>query len=444
MVEGANARRPLVRPGLRRLLLWIAPVLLAIATWQIWDAIEAARVQRAIAHAFPEGLIEPQGSWDEENAARYYVAASSAVIWPSDSRVQSSGVTWGVREALLTGDTRAVAGSDQAFALAEQNQLSLDLVERARRLPFGAFRPGTEFNYRFSGLTEVAQLGAFKTLDALRRGDGAAAGTALVARVRLLRALEAENGLFGAARMAVELQGIAIDVALLLGRTRQPDAVLDDVSRALDDLPGSDVDRVIAGASKGRLDTLRAIIDGRSWSIGGLLARPVIRHHLAANMNVTADARQAGRLPWPDRIAAMNAIPERRSWLPELVPFIGAWRLQPLFRDLIPRVGIGVASSRCARLALAIERHRRSRGGLPERLTDLDWEGPRDVFIDPFTGRPLQYVRSSDGYALYSVGPDARDDGGKIFPQRVNGRPPGTGPTLDIGVALSAKTSPSN
>jgi hypothetical protein len=420
--------------------LWVAPVLVAIAAWQIWDAIEAGRVEREIALAFPDGLVEPQGSWDEENAARYYVAASSAVIWPSDSRVQSSGVTWGVREALLTGDTRAVAGSDQAFALAEQNQLSLDLIERARGLPFGAFRPGTEFNYRFSGLTEVARLGAFKTLDALRRGDAVAAGTSLVARVRLLRAFEAENGLFGAARMAVELQGIAIDAALLLGRTRQPDAVLNDLSRSLDDLAGGDVDRVIVGAGRGRLDTLRAIIDGRPWSIGRLLARPVIRHHLAANMKVTADARKAGRLPWPDRIAAMHAISEGRSSLPELVPFIGAWRLQPLFRDLVPRVGIGVASARCARLAVAIERHRRARGAWPERLTDLDWKGPRDVLVDPFTGRPLQYRLTSEGYTLYSVGPDARDDGGKIFPQRVNGRPPGTGPTLDVGVALSVNT----
>jgi len=140
----------------------------------------------------------------------------------------------------------------------------------------------------------------------------------------------------------------------------------------------------------------------------------------------------------------MNAIPEQRSWLPELVSFIGAWRNQSLFRDLVPRVGVGLASVRCARLAIALERHRRVHGTWPHALTDLDWQGPRDVFIDPFTGRPLQYVRSSDGFALYSVGPDGKDDGGKIFPQRLNGRPPGTGPTTDVGILLRVKTSSAN
>jgi hypothetical protein len=419
-------------------------VLLAIAAWQIWDAIEAGRVEREIALAFPDGLVEPQGSWDEENAARYYVAASSAVIRPSDAPGHSPGVVWIIREALMSGDSGAGAGGNQAFEIADRNQLSLDLMERARGLPFGGFRPGTEFTLLFAGLVEVGQLGSLKTLDALRNGNGTVAATSLIARVRFLRALEAERRLFGAAAIATELQGIAVDTALLLGRTRQADAVLDDLSRALNDVAGSDVDRFIEGESKGRLDALRAMIGGRSWSTPGLLIRPVIRHQLAATMKVTADARHAGRLPWPDRIAAMNAIPEQRSWLPELVPFIGAWRLQSLFRDLIPRVGIGVASARCARLTVAIERHRRARGAWPERLTDLDWEGPRDVFVDPFTGRPLQYRLTSEGYTLYSVGPDARDDGGKIFPQRVNGRPPGTGPTSDVGVALSVTTSSPN
>jgi hypothetical protein len=424
--------------------MWVGPVLLLIAAWQIWDAIEAARVERGIAQAFPEGLIQPQGSWNEENAARYYVAASSAVIWPSDSRVQSSGVMWGVREALLTGDSRAVAGGDQAFALAEQNQLSLDLIERARGLSFGAFRPGTEFNYRFSGLIQVAQLATLRTLDALRRGDDDAAGRSLVARIKFLRAFDADRGLFGAAAIANELQGIAVDTPLLLGRTRQSDVMLDELSRALDEVAVRDTDRFIKGVSTSLFDALRAMIDGRTWSIGGLLMRPAMRHHLVGMMQVTADARQAARLPWPDRVAAMDGVAEYRSVVPEIPRFIGAWRVQSAFRDLVRRVGVATAAARCARLAVAIERHRRTHGGFPLGLTDLDWNAPRDVLVDPFTGRPLQYMPTSDGYVLYSVGPDVKDDGGKIFPQRVNGRPPGTGPTLDVGVALSVKTSPSN
>jgi hypothetical protein len=443
VVGDANSRRHRVRPGLRRFLLWIGPVLLAIAAWQIWDAIEAERVEGRTAQAFPEGLIEPQGSWEQENAARYYVAASSAVIWPGDGRFQSAGVTWGAREALATGESRPMTGSEEAFALATRNELSLDLIARARDLPFGAFRPGTEFNYRFGGLIQVAQLAGLRTLDALRAGNSAAAATALVSRVKFLRAFEAERRLFGATAMATELQGIAIDTALLLRRTRQPDIVLNELSRALDEVATGDVDRFIKGESTGRFDALRTMIDGRSWSVGGLLIRPVMRHHLAGMMQVAADARQAARLPWPDRIAAMNAVQEHRSALPEMSPFVAAWRLQLAFRDLVRRIGVGTAAARCARLVVAIERHRRLLGAFPQRLADLEWDGAREVLVDPFTGRPLQYAPMGDGYVLYSVGPDSTDGGGKIFPQLVSGRPPGTGPTPDVGVLVTV-TSPSN
>jgi hypothetical protein len=262
--------------------------------------------------------------------------------------------------------------------------------------------------------------------------------------MRFLRTFDAERRLFGAATMATELQGIAVDTALLLAHTRPPDVVLDELSRALDDVGVGDVDRFITGESTSRFNALRGIIDGRSWSVGGLLMRPIVRHHLAGMMQVTADAREAARLPWPARIAAMNAIPEDRSILHEIPRFVGAWRLQSAFRDLVPRVGIGTSAARCARLVIEIERYRRTRGVLPQRLDNLGWSGPVEALIDPFTGKPLQYVATSDGYALYSVGPDLTDDNAKVFPQQVNGHPSGTGPTPDIGVVLSVKAPRSN
>jgi len=36
--------------------------------------------------------------------------------------------------------------------------------------------------------------------------------------------------------------------------------------------------------------------------------------------------------------------------------------------------------------------------------------------LDPFTGKSLHYVRENDGYVVYSVGRDVRDDGGKLSP----------------------------
>jgi hypothetical protein len=154
-------------------------------------------------------------------------------------------------------------------------------------------------------------------------------------------------------------------------------------------------------------------------------------------LQMTADARRAARLPWPDRIDAMKSIPEHRSRLPEIVPFAASWRVLSSYQDATRRSGAGVAALRCARLALALELYRRQRGSLPDRLEDLQADLGSGAILDPFTGKPLIYRVDRNSYVLYSVGPDGRDDGGKISPQPVKGRVPGTGPIPDVGVRVA-------
>jgi hypothetical protein len=38
--------------------------------------------------------------------------------------------------------------------------------------------------------------------------------------------------------------------------------------------------------------------------------------------------------------------------------------------------------------------------------------------MDPYTGEPLRFKALDDGILIYSVGPDGRDDGGKINRQQ--------------------------
>ncbi len=104
---------------------------------------------------------------------------------------------------------------------------------------------------------------------------------------------------------------------------------------------------------------------------------------------------------------------------------------------------------RCAIVALAVERYRLQLGRWPESLADLSpqrQQGPTDkplagaagygpdligtIPMDPFIGKPLRYRRLADGVVIYSVGPDGKDDAGKI--DRMNPSAPGT----DIGIQL--------
>lgn len=62
------------------------------------------------------------------------------------------------------------------------------------------------------------------------------------------------------------------------------------------------------------------------------------------------------------------------------------------------------------RTAIRLRLYKLLRGSYPETLDGLH-TGPHP---DPFSaGSDLRYQRDGDGFSLYSVGPDGRDDGGR-------------------------------
>jgi hypothetical protein len=72
------------------------------------------------------------------------------------------------------------------------------------------------------------------------------------------------------------------------------------------------------------------------------------------------------------------------------------------------------AGVRCAAVALAVERFRLKHGRWPDALADLGPELLKEVPVDPYDGKPLRYRRLPEGVTVYAVGPDGRDDGGKL------------------------------
>ena len=78
---------------------------------------------------------------------------------------------------------------------------------------------------------------------------------------------------------------------------------------------------------------------------------------------------------------------------------------------------------RAARAAVGCERFRLAHGRWPDALPD-------PVPSDPYTGRPLRFMRHADGLTVYSVGPDRQDDGGDLRPH------PGHPSRQDVGFRL--------
>jgi hypothetical protein len=73
------------------------------------------------------------------------------------------------------------------------------------------------------------------------------------------------------------------------------------------------------------------------------------------------------------------------------------------------------------RAVRAILDHGRTTGKLPD---SLDVFGDAEYMADPFTGRPLIYVRTPDGFKLYSAGLNQADDGGAHHDRFGEGRNP--------------------
>ena len=70
-----------------------------------------------------------------------------------------------------------------------------------------------------------------------------------------------------------------------------------------------------------------------------------------------------------------------------------------------------------ARLVLALAGFRHDHGSSPKRLTDLSPKYIAEVPNDPFADAELIYKPTADGYLLYSVGPNGKDDGGRNYVQ---------------------------
>ena len=67
-------------------------------------------------------------------------------------------------------------------------------------------------------------------------------------------------------------------------------------------------------------------------------------------------------------------------------------------------------------LSVALERYRLARGAWPKKLPDLVPDYLSEVPIDCFDGQPLRCKHLKDGVVVYSVGPDGKDNDGRVRP----------------------------
>jgi hypothetical protein len=122
---------------------------------------------------------------------------------------------------------------------------------------------------------------------------------------------------------------------------------------------------------------------------------------------------EVAKSPYPKRLqAAKDVRPEIIRSAREQKYLVSA-RLLPAFGSAVEKDAENVALSRAVRAALAVERFRVANQNLPENLDSIAPKFLDVIPTDPFDGKPIRFKKLTKGYMVYSIGKDAKDNGGK-------------------------------
>lgn len=427
---------PRVRRSIRRLAYWVFPVLALIVAWQVWDAAEARRLDAELARLFPEG-VDPRPRWSRESppqyndAAVYYAAANLAGLSAGSvdrlnralEMVPTHQLIGDARRALMAGDDVSADVFTELGRLFDIYELPLRLLEDASTRPF--FRVSNvnvERALTLTGFVPALAVAGARTLTLLQTRDADAAVNSLIVRIEARRAYDDQAGWYATSLKSREVDDVAVDVAILLARTSPSEAAL---ARLNDALAGAHDDeeivRLVRNEARFLHATLRRVWRGDDPTAGlvAVLGRPALRGLVSDAVRTGRELTAAARLPWPERLRAIERIDDRpgvSAWFAFGSPIGRSWRIADMTGSSSVGVAAGLASVRCARAAIAVERYRRERGSLPGDLGALGVDP--SALVDPFSGEPLKYMQDEAGYTIYSVGDDRKDDGGRLDGER--------------------------
>jgi hypothetical protein len=397
--------RPAVRPAFLKASIVVFILLIPCVLFTAWDYYESARQDRLLGRIDPDGaLLAVPGlrlTQEEERSERFYRAASVLAAigaqTTNETKVRLSRLSTVARQNSWSADSlvdlRAV-DADYAEAL--------EFATRAAGLPFKDFTPGTSFNYQTGNLLNVQRFLGYRAMLHALSGDDAGAVDAMYVEARLARTFN--NGLVS----LVMWQGE--DIARALERTHGAADKLELLAQAIgdaDEMNDRNESAALAGLTRRILAESRVFAGSPSYWLY-VLSRPITHHIANAQLDVMAEALPAARLPWPDRIDREIDVGRPIGITPK--PLTPREYVERSANDRASRV----ATFRCVRLALAVERFRRERGAFPASVAALVPNYLPAPLIDPFSGKPLLLKKLSDGYVAYSVGPNRSDDGGAI------------------------------
>jgi hypothetical protein len=236
----------------------------------------------------------------------------------------------------------------------------------------------------------------------------------------LVRCLDKEPLLIShMVRIACQAQALdALEYAI--NQIKFSDQQLNALSRAVEDAKNPDAMLYgFVGEACSGIDFLTRPTNQKLQLMGGNRSRFLYAYTATGLANqdaliyleIMTEYVEASKLPPIERLRIVKAAAEEAEGIPK-IRFL-ARAITPAFAHVTARDCEVMAQLDAAHVALAIERHRRATGKLPDSLDDLVPKFLDNIPTDPFDGKPLKYKNLDPGFVIYSIGADRQDDGGK-------------------------------
>lgn len=465
-MTGAQPPRPRVRRSFRRAAIAAVVLLLPLSIHALWDYVEARRLSHVVedirrsgepVHLGRIGEGRPKTP-EQTRASRYYGAAA---VLTADAH-REAGFTRAVELIEeMSGAAGPIPAGDPRLAelqsLSEAYAPAFDLLDRAASLDANGLDYASEPRY---GLMEhnLANANALRVARLALSGEGDGAATALVATLRVRRVVNDRLML----RVPVRTAG---SVRMLATFSTASEASLLALQQAYAERDAENVveKNLLAGravmieglwpGAQGELASLPRVQNRRPPpdlfnGLTDVILRPWQTRRFRRMLGVYAEAIEASRRAWPDRLDAAKALEERYPLRREPFGTRSRFGLAPgrfehgpaadLAR-LTRQAAIILAQNRVCATVLAVERSRLAHGEAPADLEALVPAFLPAVPRDPYTGGPLRYARTITGYMVYSDGANRRDDGGDLGDARSDVSPARREPANDLGIAIRVR-----
>jgi len=155
------------------------------------------------------------------------------------------------------------------------------------------------------------------------------------------------------------------------------------------------------------IETPFAVINrSLSW-----LLRPLANGEALYSLRLWEQVEPAFRLPYYKSEEIREENKRRSENVPRPYRLIGY--LIPNFSATFVKETDREADLAVARIGLACRIFENRRGRLPENIAELSPDILKEIPVDPFTGESFIYKKSGEGFIVYSLGSNRKDDGGR-------------------------------